>query len=123
MWKLHGIEPELIDYSTMEVLYKSYPLRPEIVESVYYLYHYTKNPMYLQMGEVFFDGFVKYCKTEAGYASLSDVVTKEKEDNMPSFFLAETLKYLFLLFASDNRLSLDKVIYNTEAHPLQRTWE
>ncbi len=122
MWNLHGIEPELIDYSTLEVLEKPYVLRPEIIESAYYLFHYTKDPRYLRMGEAFFDGLVKYCRTDAGYASLKDVVTKEKSDSMPSFFLAETLKYLYLLFAPDETLPFDEVLFNTEAHPVKRTW-
>jgi mannosidase alpha-like ER degradation enhancer 2 len=49
-------------------------------------------------------------------------VTKEKGDLMPSYFLAETLKYLYLLFAPDSTLDLDHVVFNTEAHPLRRTW-
>ena len=41
MWMKHGIEPEEINYQTMEVVSPGYPLRPEIVESTYYLYHYA----------------------------------------------------------------------------------
>ena len=41
---------------------------------------------------------------------------------MESYFLAETMKYLYLLFAPDDALSLDVVTFNTEAHPLRRTW-
>ena len=52
---------------------------------------------------------------------LKSVVTKEKGDLMPSYFLAETLKYLYLLFAEEP-VDLDKVVFNTEAHPLKRTW-
>jgi hypothetical protein len=39
-------------------------------------------------------------------------------DQMPSFLLAETFKYLYLLFASDDLLPLDDWVFNTEAHPL-----
>ena len=35
-----------------------------------------------------------------------------------SFFLAETLKYLYLLYADDTLLPLDQWVFNTEAHPL-----
>src|ERR1700686_5521108 len=122
MWKLHGIEPEVIDYKTMRVIAKTYHLRPEIEETTYYLYHYTKDQEYRQMGETIFNDFVKYCRTEAGYAALSDVVTKEKRDEMESFALAETLKYFYLLFAPPSTLDFDKVVFNTEAHPLRRTW-
>jgi mannosidase alpha-like ER degradation enhancer 2 len=120
MWNLHGIEPEVIDFETMDVIYKSYVLRPEIIESAYYLYHYTKNPKYRKMGETFFHDLVKYCKVEDGYAALENVITKEQGDAMESFFLAETLKYLYLLFAPDETLNFDKVIFNTEAHPIKK---
>ena len=120
MWTLHTIEPEGIDYATERVLYPGYPLRPEIIESTYYLHHYTRDPVYLEMGKTFLDDLVKHCRTEAGYASLASVLTKEKHDRMPSFFLAETLKYLYLLFAPD-ALDFEKVVFNTEAHPLWRT--
>ena len=120
MWKLHGIEPEELNYKTMELVSAGYPLRPEIVESTYYLYHYTKDPHYLEMGKSLFADFVKYCKTDEGYAALKSVITKEKSDSMQSFLFAETFKYFYLLFAPANTLNFDKVIFNTEAHPLRR---
>jgi len=122
MWNLHGIEPETLDYNTMSVLAGSYHLRPEIIESTYYLYHYTGDPEYRRMGEKMFDDFVKYCRADSGYAALADVVTKQQLDEMQSFVLAETFKYFYLLFASPETLQFDKVIFNTEAHPLKRTW-
>ena len=122
MWKLHGIEPEELDYKKMVVVSAGYPLRPEIVESTYYLYHYTKDRRYLTMGESLWKDFVKYCKTDEGYAALKSVVTKEKSDSMQSFLFAETFKYFYLLFAPPNKLNFDKVIFNTEAHPIRRTW-
>jgi mannosidase alpha-like ER degradation enhancer 2 len=122
MWNLHGIEPETLDYKTMRVVAGSYHLRPEIVESSYYLYHYTGDPEYRRMGEKIFDDFVKYCRTDSGYAALADVITKQKRDEMESFVLAETFKYFYLLFAPSETLQFDKVIFNTEAHPLERMW-
>jgi glycosyl hydrolase family 47 len=119
MWNLHGIEPEVIDYTTMEVKAATYHLRPEIVESTYYLYHYTKEPAYRQMGETIFNDFVKHCRTDAGYAALQNVITKEKRDEIESFVLAETFKYFYLLFAPPDTLDLDKIVFNTEAHPLR----
>jgi mannosidase alpha-like ER degradation enhancer 2 len=119
MWSLHGLEPEAFDYHGMTVLTDGYPLRPEIMESAYYLYHYTRDPRYLEMGQTFLRALVKYCRTEDAYAGLSSVVSKEKVDSMPSFFLAETLKYLYLLFTPD-ALTFDAVVFNTEAHPLRR---
>jgi hypothetical protein len=122
MWNLHSIEPETLDYKTMRVVAGSYHLRPEIVESTYYLYHYTRNPQYRQMGEKMFDDFVKYCRTDSGYAALADAISKRQLDEMESFVLAETFKYFYLLFAPPETLQFDKVIFNTEAHPLSRMW-
>ena len=70
---------------------------------------------------MFFEGIRTQCRTEAGYTVLKSVVTMEKGDLMPSYFLAETLKYLYLLF-SDEPVDLEKTVFNTEAHPLRRTW-
>ncbi|MFZ0453377.1 MAG: glycoside hydrolase family 47 protein [Ignavibacteriaceae bacterium] len=123
MWNLEGIEPELINYKKMEITYPQYVLRPEIIESAYYLYHYTHDEKYLEMGITFLNNIVKYCRTPVGFASLKSVITKEKEDDMESFFFAETLKYLYLLFAPPNTLEFDKIIFNTEAHPVQRSWK
>ncbi len=120
MWKLHGVEPETLDYRTMRVVDPGYALRPEIMESAYYLHRFTKDPKYLEMGRVFFEDLRRYCRTDDGYTILKSVVTKEKGDLMPSYFLAETLKYLYLLFAPDDTLDLDRVVFNTEAHPLRR---
>jgi ER degradation enhancer, mannosidase alpha-like 2 len=120
MWNLYGIEPETIDYKTMRVVAGSYRLRPEIIEPTYYLYHYTGDPEYRRMGEKMFDDFVKYCRAEAGYAALADVATKQQIDEMETFVLAETFKYFYLLFAPPETLQFDRVIFNTEAHPLNR---
>jgi len=122
MWMKHGIEPEEINYTTMEVTSPGYPLRPEIIESTYYLYHYaiagdrlrsksrsklgarTSRPQsstrldpnyYQQMGAMMFRDFVKYCRTDEGYAALKSVVTREKSDSMQSFLFAETFKYFY----------------------------
>jgi mannosidase alpha-like ER degradation enhancer 2 len=119
MWTLHGIEPEVLDYRAMRVVHPGYPLRPEIVESAYVLFRRTGDPRYLEMGRVFFESLVRWCRTENGYTVLKDVVTKEKGDLMPSYFLAETLKYLYLLFAPPETLDFDSVVFNTEAHPLK----
>lgn len=120
MWYHDGIEPEEFDYRARKTTSPGYPLRPEIVESTYYLYHYTKDEKYQLMGERLWRDFVKYCRTDDGYAALKSVVTKEKADSMPSFLFAETFKYFYLLFSPPDTLDFDKVIFNTEAHPIRR---
>ena len=122
MWTLYGIEPEAINYKTMTIASNGYELRPEIIESAFYLYRFTGNPRYREMGRVFFDSLVKYCRTDVAFAALSDVKKKTQKDEMESFFLAETLKYLYLLFSPPETLDLSKNVLNTEAHPMRRTW-
>ena len=119
MWKLHDIEPELINYSIMEVLSEGYVLRPENIESAYYLYHFTKDSKYLAMVKEYFESLVKYCRNDVAYAHINSVKTKEQDDAMQSFFLAETLKYCYLIFAQEGTIDFAKTIFNTEAHPLK----
>lgn len=123
MWNAHGIEPEAYDYRKRVVTSAGYPLRPEIVESTWYLYRLTGDARYRSMGRSMFDDFVRYTRTEAGYAALKNVVTKEKADDMESFVLAETFKYFYLLFAPPATLDPNAVVLNTEAHPIRATWK
>ena len=123
MWRVNGIEPEEFDYKAGKTGNAGYPLRPEIVESTFYLYRYTKDPKYLAMGKEMFDDLIKYCRTDVAFTGLKSVVTKEKTDYMHSFWFAETLKYFYLLFAPEKTLDLNKNVFNTEAHPMRKTWK
>ncbi len=121
MWRFEGIEPEVLDYRTMSVVSPGYELRPEIVESAFYLSHYTQDAKYPAMGRDILADLERWNRTPTGYASLRSVVSKQKRDAMPSYALAETFKYLFLLF-DPAALDFDRVTLNTEAHPLTRAW-
>jgi mannosidase alpha-like ER degradation enhancer 2 len=118
MWNLEGIEPEVLDYREMSIKDPRYALRPEIVESTYYLYRLTGEAHYRLMGRTLFEDFVKYCRTGAGYADLESVVTKRQKDAMQSYVFAETFKYFYLLFSAPATLDFDRIVFNTEAHPL-----
>jgi mannosidase alpha-like ER degradation enhancer 2 len=127
MWTSFGIEPEELDYVTMRPVHAGYVLRPEAIESAYYLYRLTGDERFRDMGRVMVDSLLRYTRAEAGFAALRSVVTKEPRDQMESFFLAETLKYAFLLFSPPRALDRDAfvstvVVFNTEAHPIRRTW-
>jgi ER degradation enhancer, mannosidase alpha-like 2 len=122
MWQLRGLEPELIDYRTMAILAPGYELRPEIVESAWYLRRATGDPVYLAMGQTFLDGLVAHTRTDTGFTVITSVETMARGDLMPSYFLAETLKYLYLIFAPDDAVELDRAVFTTEAHPLRPTW-
>jgi mannosidase alpha-like ER degradation enhancer 2 len=120
MWRRHGVEPEELNYKTMEIGDAGYPLRPEIMESAYTLYVKTKDPRYLDMGRTFFDALARHTRAGSAYTTLKNVETKKKGDLMPSYFLAETLKYLYLLYAPPETLPFDDIVFNTEAHPFRR---
>mmetsp|Transcript_12847 Transcript_12847/g.30040 ORF Transcript_12847/g.30040 Transcript_12847/m.30040 type:complete len:614 (-) Transcript_12847:356-2197(-) len=123
-----GISPELVrfhegkDMSIADGGAIYYILRPETVESLFVLYHLTGDPIYREWGWEIFQSIEKYCKTEAGYGKLNDVrnVNEGPQDEMESFFLAETIKYLYLLFDPDTEIDLlNKHVFNTEAHPMR----
>ena len=78
--------------------------------------------MYREWGWEITQAFQRHSKVDTGgYTTVTNVnnPTPTKQNKMESFFLAETLKYLFLLFTDDEDiLPLDKWVFNTEAHPL-----
>ncbi|KAJ0865392.1 putative mannosyl-oligosaccharide 1,2-alpha-mannosidase [Helianthus annuus] len=94
-------------------------LRPETVESLFYLWRLTGNKTYQEWGWNIFLAFEENSRVESGYVGLKDVNTGVKDNMMQSFFLAETLKYLYLLFSPPSVISLDEWVFNTEAHPLK----
>jgi mannosidase alpha-like ER degradation enhancer 2 len=122
MWTTFGIEPETLDYATMTVGDEpGYELRPESLESAYYLYRLTGEERYREMGAAMWTAIARWTRTDAGFAALADVRTRAKRDRMHSFFFAETLKYAYLLLAPAATLDLSTVVLNTEAHPLRRS--
>ncbi|KAJ4718777.1 alpha-1,2-Mannosidase [Melia azedarach] len=94
-------------------------LRPETVESLFYLWRLTGNKTYKEWAWNIFQAFEKNSRIESGYVGLKDVNTGVKDNMMQSFFLAETLKYFYLLFSPPSVISLDEWVLNTEAHPLR----
>lgn len=138
IWKQYGFLPEMFNIPNGEASTnrESYPLRPELIESVMYLYRATGDPYLLEVGEDILTSIEYSAKTSCGYATIKNVKDHRKQDSMESFFLAETTKYLYLLFDPDNFLNSDgsygtnietkngeciiesSYIFNTEAHPI-----
>ncbi|XP_069134128.1 ER degradation-enhancing alpha-mannosidase-like protein 2 [Argopecten irradians] len=139
VWKQYGFTPEYYNIPKNEVHggREGYPLRPELIESAMYLYRATKDPYLLDIGVDILESIEHSTKTKCGYATVKNVATHELENRMESFFLAETTKYLYLLFDTDNFIhnngSTGTVIqtpngecvidaggyfFNTEAHPI-----
>ncbi|XP_053183789.1 mannosyl-oligosaccharide 1,2-alpha-mannosidase IA isoform X1 [Scomber japonicus] len=97
-----------------------YILRPEVIESYMYMWRLTHDPKYREWGWEAVEALEQHCRVEAGFSGIRDVYTLTvSHDNMQqSFFLSETLKYLYLLFSDDDLLPLEDWVFNTEAHPL-----
>jgi mannosyl-oligosaccharide alpha-1,2-mannosidase len=97
-------------------------LRPETAESLFYLYRLTGDSKWRDLGKQIFHAIVKHAKTSGGFASVKNVhrVPTEKLDEMQSFVMAETFKYLYLLFSPAEVLDLDKFVLNTEGHPFRK---
>ena len=86
------------------------------------MWRITGDPHWRQAGWRMFEAIRKHTRTEFGHSSIDDVTSAgpEKTNGMESFWLAETLKYFYLLFEDEDVLSLDDWVLNTEAHPFRR---
>jgi len=132
MWKKYGCLPERYNWKLDAPDVKFYPLRPELVESTYLLYRATKNPFYLHVGRDILHSLNNHTRAKCGYATVHDVHDMSLEDRQESFFLSETVKYLFLLFDTDNPVNhhASNYLFTTEGHVLpisnrfrRKTWD
>lgn len=126
-WNFQIIENDTIKTSNISIeetiSLEWYPLRPEFAESTYFLYRATKDPFYLNVGLRLLNDISTKFRHQCGFGGYQNIVTGEPQDRMESFFLGETLKYLYLLFDEDNELhtSRSNYIFTTEAHPFWLT--
>ncbi|KAL2063490.1 hypothetical protein VTL71DRAFT_5295 [Oculimacula yallundae] len=99
-----------------------YILRPEAIESVFILYRITGDPSLRERAWNMFNTIIEHTLTDLAHAGLDDCTVQNppKADRMESFWLAETLKYFYLIFSEPGLVSLDEYVLNTEAHPLRR---
>ncbi|KAJ5898867.1 hypothetical protein N7495_003611 [Penicillium taxi] len=99
-----------------------YYLRPEAIESVFIMFRITGDEAWRRKGWNMFEAIVKHTRTELAHAAIGDVMSQKptQKDTMESFWLAETLKYFYLLFSDPSVVDLDKYVLNTEAHPFLR---
>ncbi|KAM4609763.1 ER degradation-enhancing alpha-mannosidase-like protein 2 [Polymixia lowei] len=141
VWRQLGGLPEFYSIPQGYTVDKreGYPLRPELIESAMYLFRATGDHTYLQFGLDALESIERISKTPCGYASVKDLRDHMLDNRMESFFLAETVKYLFLLFdpahflhgggegegdweeggeGGQCVLGAGGFIFNTEAHPL-----
>ncbi|PWN19063.1 seven-hairpin glycosidase [Microstroma glucosiphilum] len=109
-WPIEGIRGQLPDYRG----------RPETIESVFYMWRITGDPVWQERGWQMFSSWVTHSMTNVGFANIQDVnkVPAPLTDSMESFVFAETFKYYYLLFSPPDLISLDDYVLTTEAHPL-----
>lgn len=99
---------------------KYYILRPETFESYFVMWRLTKDPKYREWGWEAVQALEKYCRVPGGFTGLHNVylIDPPQDDVQQSYFFAETLKYLYLLFSDDDLINLDEWVFNSEAHVL-----
>ncbi|KAF2500022.1 seven-hairpin glycosidase [Lophium mytilinum] len=116
------IQEERLPKGVTSIRSKKYILRPEAIESVFYLYRITGDSHWREVGWEMYQAIAQHTTTEYGNSAIDDVTKTAPEllDEMESFWLAETLKYFYLLFEEESAVSLDDWVLNTEAHPFKR---
>lgn len=116
-----GLAPEIATIDkTIYAEDRGYRMRPETLESLFYLYRITGNETYRDWSTEIFNAINKHARTEYGFASVRDVtrVPVRLVDSQETFVGAETFKYALLVHLPSTALPLDKFVLNTEAHPL-----
>ena len=100
LWKRFSALPEIFDVRRGRILEYAMdsPIRPEFAESTYHLWMATGEDHYLEVGKEIIFALQNISRVSCGFASIADVTNQRLDDRMDSFFLAETIKYLFLLF-------------------------
>jgi len=100
-----------------------YLLRPEAAEAIFYMFYYTGDPKYRRMAGEILEAIEAHTKTAFGYSAVGDVRQSKPvlRNEMETFFMAETLKYLYLTFVPNPRdvVDLDEFVFTTEAHPVR----
>ncbi|CAH0387452.1 unnamed protein product [Bemisia tabaci] len=111
---------ENVEAKAIRTADKYYILRPEVIESYFIMWRLTKKQKYRDWAWEAVQAIETYCRTPDGYSGIKNVYLKEptQDDVQQSFFLAETLKYLYLIFSDDSLISLEEWVFNSEAHPL-----
>ncbi|KAF9959922.1 hypothetical protein BGZ72_008430 [Mortierella alpina] len=116
-----GKEFEMPQPSGFYALDPEYGLRPETIESLFVMYRVTGDAKYQDYAWSIAQAIEKNCKTKAGYSTLANVMDASEgmTDRMPSYFLGQTLKYLYLIFSPPELASLDDYVFTTEGHLLK----
>eukprot|EP00041_Stephanoeca_diplocostata_P028006 m.782188 g.782188 ORF g.782188 m.782188 type:complete len:983 (-) comp23289_c0_seq8:5021-7969(-) len=121
VWRQFGFVPEVLNLQTGAIVNRlhGYFLRPEMIESTMYLYQATRDPVWTAIGLEHMTSIEVSTWTPCGYAIVRNVSTHELADRMESFYLSETLKYMYLLFDTANPLHHGEFVFSTEGHPFR----
>jgi Glycosyl hydrolase family 47 len=86
--------------------------RPEAIESVFILYRITGDTAYQDIAWEMFESINNATRTDLANSAIDDVTQTSpvKGDRMESFWLAETLKYFYLIFSEPDLISLDDYV-------------
>ncbi|VDM75927.1 unnamed protein product [Strongylus vulgaris] len=109
----HKFLPEAFTHD-FQVHWGEHPIRPEFIESTYFLFRATKDPHYLEVAK---QVCVELLCMNCGRVSVKNSIFLFLRQ-MDSFVLSETFKYLFMIFAepSDLPFDPDNYVLTTEAH-------
>ncbi len=120
-WLLFG-DPELKDIWDHSITAVHQYIAEESDTSLWYskVNAFTGDSTWYHMGEKYYSDIKNYCRTSIAYAHVENVITKEQSDQMSTFFIAETMKYFYLLFSSPNEINPGSWVFSTEAHPFKR---
>ncbi|MCJ1340564.1 hypothetical protein MMC09_005860 [Bachmanniomyces sp. S44760] len=121
----HAIKQNRLPPGYADVGDRRYILRPEAIESLFILYRITGDKSLQDDAWRMFQAIEKATRTPRANAAIQDVTVPKGQDpqkanRMESFWLAETLKYFYLIFSEPDLVSLDEFVLNTEAHPFRR---
>ncbi|KAF9437091.1 hypothetical protein BGZ76_002007 [Entomortierella beljakovae] len=100
------------------VMDPEYILGPETVESLFVMYRITGDAKYQDYAWEIAQSIERNCKTRFGYSNLANVMDASEgmADRMPSHFISQTLKYLYLIFSSPELVSLDDYLFTAQGH-------
>jgi len=119
-----GLGPERSDMQSSPIrpakistFVRVYLLRPETIESLFYLWRFTRAQKYRDMIWNIVTAIDRECRVAHGFSGIQDVSAssdaKRYTNVQESYFLAETLKYAWLAFEDDDKIDLDRVVFNT----------
>ncbi|KAL0224647.1 hypothetical protein RCL1_002559 [Eukaryota sp. TZLM3-RCL] len=115
----HKFSPVAFTSSEWTAVDTKHLLRPEVIESVYFAFCETNSDDYLKFGVKFWQNISKLQTSLGGFHCLNDFKSFDNIDDwQPSWFLAETFKYLYLLLTRDLNYCKN-FVFNTEAHPIR----